>query len=65
MEDVPRIPPAELIVKSKVKQIAAELDMRVSDEVWKELGHVVTRHLKRAATRAKENGRKTIKAQDI
>ena len=65
MEDDARIAPADLLVKSKLKKIAAENEFRMSEEVFKELGHVVTRHLKRAMARAKANGRKTVKAQDV
>ena len=60
-----RVEPADLVVKSKVKVIVAEADMRVSAEVWNELGHEVTRALKAAIRRAQANGRKTLKACDF
>ncbi|MCO4745266.1 MAG: hypothetical protein KC912_10805 [Proteobacteria bacterium] len=60
-----RVDPADLIVKSKVKKLFAEADMRISQEVWNELGHQVTRSVKVAIRRAKANGRKTVKAQDV
>jgi histone H3/H4 len=60
-----RVDPAELIVKSKVRLLISETDMRVSDEIWKELGHTVTRKVKEAVRRAKANGRKTVKAIDF
>ena len=60
-----RIEPSDLIVKSKVKALFAEQDMRVSAEVWNELGHQVTRAVKVAMRRAKANGRKTVKGHDF
>ena len=60
-----RIEPAALIVKSKVKTLFSEAEMRVSDEAWNEVGHIVTRSVKAAIRRAKANGRKTVKAADF
>ncbi len=60
-----RMLPSELLVKSKVRTLAREADVRVSDEVWDALGHVITRRVKRAIGRAKANGRKTVKACDL
>ncbi len=60
-----RIEPADLIVKSKVETLFAEAEMRVSPEVWNELGHQVTRAVKGAIRRAAANGRKTVKAGDF
>jgi hypothetical protein len=60
-----RIDPAELIVKSKIRAIISEADMRASDEIWNELGHTVTRKVKEAIRRARANGRKTLKAADF
>ena len=60
-----RIDPVELIVKSKVRALIGEADMRASDEIWKELGHTVSRKVKEAIRRAKANGRKTLKAADF
>ena len=60
-----KIEPAELIVKSKVRTLFSEADMRVSDEIWNEVGHTVTRKVKEAIRRAKANGRKTVRAHDF
>jgi histone H3/H4 len=60
-----RVEPSDLVVKSKVRVIISEADMRVSDEIWNELGHTVTRKVKEAIRRAKANGRKTVKASDF
>ncbi len=60
-----RINPSDFIVKSKVKQLFAEADMRASADVYNELGHEVTRALKAAIRRATANGRKTVKASDF
>lgn len=60
-----RIDPAELLVKSKIKTICSDADMRVSAEVWDALGHVVTHNLKAAIRRAQANGRKTLKPCDF
>ncbi len=60
-----RVEPSDLIVKSKVRQILKDADMRASDEIWNELGHTVTRTVKSAIRRAKANGRKTVKAADF
>ena len=60
-----KIEPSDLIVKSKVKALFAEAEMRVSQEVWNELGHSVTRAVKTAIRRAKANGRKTVKGMDF
>jgi hypothetical protein len=60
-----RIDPADLVVKSKVRVLFAEADMRASADVWNEVGHQVTRAVKSAIRRAKANGRKTVKASDF
>jgi histone H3/H4 len=60
-----RIDPTDLLVKSKVRDLYREADMRVSDEVWKELGHRVSRAVKESIRRAQANGRKTVKATDV
>lgn len=60
-----KIDPAEFVVKAKVKTIIKEAGMNASAEIWNELGHTITRTLKRAIARAQANGRKTVKAQDI
>ncbi len=60
-----RIAPAGLVVKSKIRELLREADMRGSEDIYKELGHQVTRTLKQAIRRAKGNGRKTVKAHDF
>ncbi len=60
-----KIEPADMVVKSKVKTLFAEADMRVSQEVWNEIGHRVTRSVKEAIRRAQANGRKTVKGMDF
>ena len=60
-----RIEPADLIVKSKVRTLFQEADMRVSDDVWNELGHRVTRAVKESIRRAQANGRKTVRGSDF
>ncbi len=65
MSDSNQINPAEFVVKSKVKAIVAEADMRISGDAWSDLGHQVTRAVKSAIRRAKANGRKTIKGSDF
>lgn len=60
-----KIEPSDLIVKSKAKTLFAEADMRVSQEIWNELGHEVTRTIKAAIRRAQANGRKTVKGMDF
>ncbi len=65
MAEDARVEPAEMIVKSKVRQILRDAEMRGSEEIWNELGHTVTRSLKAAIRRARANGRKTVKASDF
>jgi len=60
-----RIEPSDLIVKSKLRALFSEAEMRVSDEVWNEIGHGVTRSVKEAIRRAKANGRKTVRGADF
>jgi len=55
----------EFIVKSKVKVLIKEADMRISADAWNSLGHQVTRALKQAIRRAKANGRKTVNDSDF
>lgn len=56
---------SELVVKSKVRALIKEAGMNVSAEVWEELGHKVSQAVKIGITRAKANGRKTVKAIDL
>jgi len=60
-----RIEPSDLIVKSKLRALFSEAEMRVSDEVWNEIGDGVTRSVKEAIRRAKANGRKTVRGADF
>ena len=60
-----KLDPAEFIVKAKVKTLIKEAGMNTSAEIWAELGHTVTKTIKRAIRRAQANGRKTVKAADI
>ncbi len=54
-----------LAVKSAVKGLAKSNNMRVSGDFWKGLDEMLTWKLKRAAERAKANGRKTLRASDL
>jgi|TARA_B100001964_G_scaffold243034_1_gene319752 histone H3/H4 len=65
MADNRKIQPKEMVVKSKVKELIKEAGMNVSSDMWDELGHTVTRSIKRGIRRAKANGRKTVRASDI
>ncbi len=60
-----KLDPADVIVKAKVKLLIKEAGMNTSAEIWTELGHTVTKTVKRAIARAQANGRKTVKASDI
>ncbi len=65
MSDSNMINAADFVVKSKVKTIIAEADMRISAEAWNDLGHQVTRAVKTAIRRAQANGRKTVRGCDF
>lgn len=54
-----------LAVKSAVKGLAKSNKMRVSGDFWKGLDEMLTWKIKRAAERAKANGRKTLRASDL
>jgi len=60
-----KIDVADLVVKSKVKELIKEAGMNASAEIWGELGHVVSRTVKIAIARAQSNKRKTVKACDV
>ena len=53
-----------LVVKSKVKELAARKGLRFSAEAYDALSNRVDGMITDAAQRAKSNGRKTIKAAD-
>ncbi len=59
------IDPADFIVKSKVKILLTEADMRISADAWADVGHQVTRAVKQAIRRAQANGRKTVRGSDF
>ena len=65
MSDTQKTPAAEFVVKSKVRELFREADMKASADVMDELGYRVTRAVKHAIARAKANGRKTVKAHDV
>lgn len=52
-------------VKSTVKVLAQESEMRVSGEFYEQLDHAVTELVSRSILRAKQNGRQTIQPQDL
>jgi len=57
-----------LVVQSKVKEVAKKVggkDLRFSGDAVQALSDRVGSLLKEAASRAKANGRKTVKPQDI
>lgn len=54
-----------LAVKSAVKSLAKKKKMRVSGDFWKALDAMITESMKKAADRAKSNGRKTIRGDDL
>ena len=54
-----------LSVKSAIKDIAKKRKMRVSGDFWKALDAMLTEGMKKAADRAKANGRKTIRGDDL
>lgn len=57
-----------LVVQSKVKDVARKVggkDLRFSGDAVKALSDCVGDILKKAANRAKANGRKTVKPQDL
>ena len=54
-----------LAVKSAVKAQLKKSKMRVGGDFWKMLDEKITWKVKRAAERAKANGRKTIRACDL
>lgn len=65
MADEDKINRSEFVVKSKVKVLLKEADMKASADIWDQIGHEVTRSVKMAINRAKANKRKTVKAYDF
>jgi len=54
-----------LVVKSAVKGVIKKNNMRVSSNFWKAMDETVDRKILAAVMRAKENGRKTLRACDL
>ncbi len=54
-----------MLVQSKVKEYVRGSEMMCSSELIEELNDVVGDLLDKAVKRAGDNGRKTVKAQDI
>ena len=54
-----------MIVRSKVKELLKENEMRSSEEFVQKLSEEVENIVRRAVERAKENNRKTVQKQDI
>jgi histone H3/H4 len=54
-----------LAVKSAVKALLKKSKMRVGGDFWKAMDEKISWKVKRATERAKENGRKTIRACDL
>ncbi len=56
---------ADLCVKSKVKEAIKAEQMNCAGDVFEALGHIMQNALDQAVSRAKANGRKTVKGHDI
>ncbi len=65
MAEPNQIQASDFIVKSKVKVLFAEANMRISGDAWNDIGHQVTRAVKEAIRRAQANSRKTVKGCDF
>ena len=65
MADGDKIKRSDFVVKSKVKVLLKEAEMKASAEIWEQIGHEITRSVKMAINRAKANKRKTVKASDF
>lgn len=64
MSDGSKINPADFVVKSRVRELLKEAGMNASGDLWDSLGHVVTRTVKVAISRAQANKRKTVRGHD-
>ena len=53
------------IVKSKIRELAKNLNVSISGEADEVISSAVEDIIKKAAKRAEANGRKTVKARDI
>ncbi|TMA32416.1 MAG: hypothetical protein E6J88_02405 [Deltaproteobacteria bacterium] len=56
---------AMLIVQSKVRDLIREKEMRTSDEFITALSEHVRQAVEKAVSRAKENGRSTLRPADL
>lgn len=56
---------ADLVVQSKVKETIKGLDLRMDGSLADALDAKVKQMLRDAATRAKENGRSTLRPYDL
>lgn len=54
-----------LVVQSKVKAHVKKLKMKCSSDVVDGLNKLVAWHIEKAVSRAKANGRKTMRAADL
>jgi histone H3/H4 len=54
-----------LVVQSKVKEVIAKHEMNSSGDLADALSAVVEKKLVRAVERAKANGRKTVRPEDL
>jgi histone H3/H4 len=54
-----------LVVQSKVKEEIGKADMNCSGDLAEALSTVVEHKIKRAIERAKANGRKTVRPEDL
>lgn len=57
--------PGLLIVQSKVRDLIREREMRTSDEFINALSDYVRSAVEKAVSRAKENGRSTLRPADL
>lgn len=56
---------AMLVVQSKVRDLIREKEMRTSDEFITALSEHVRQAVEKAISRAKENGRSTLRPADL
>ena len=54
-----------VLVQSKIRDVIREKDLRTSDDFITALNDHVHHALDRAIARCKENGRQTLRAQDV
>ncbi len=54
-----------LVVQSKVKEVVKRLNMRASGDFADALSRQVEDMVRKAARRAKDNGRQTVRAYDL